>query len=48
MTDWKVGEWHSAVTADLQVSGSKANIWKGGYHNGRAMIECLKLLRAAQ
>jgi mannobiose 2-epimerase len=48
MTDWETGEWHPAVSADLKASGSKANIWKGGYHNGRAMMECLKLLRAAR
>jgi cellobiose epimerase len=45
-TDWTVGEWHPTVTPDLQVRGGKANIWKGGYHNGRAMLECLALLRS--
>ena len=44
-TDWKIGEWHESVTPDLQPRGSKANIWKAGYHNGRAMIECLEILR---
>jgi hypothetical protein len=27
-------------------SGDKAQIWKSGYHNGRAMMECLKILKA--
>jgi mannose/cellobiose epimerase-like protein (N-acyl-D-glucosamine 2-epimerase family) len=44
-TDWKVGEWHETITADLQPKGAKAHIWKAGYHNGRAMIECLDVLR---
>ncbi|HET8549438.1 MAG TPA: AGE family epimerase/isomerase [Bryobacteraceae bacterium] len=44
-TDWDVGEWHPNVTADLKQGGGKANIWKAGYHNGRAMIECLAILR---
>jgi mannobiose 2-epimerase len=46
--DWKVGEWHSTVSTDNEPRGGKANIWKGGYHNGRAMLECLTLLRALQ
>jgi mannobiose 2-epimerase len=46
MTDWEVGEWHPAVTAENKASGGKANIWKAGYHNGRAMIECVRVLRA--
>jgi mannobiose 2-epimerase len=44
-TDWQVGEWHSNITPDLRQTGGKANIWKAGYHNGRAMIECLNILR---
>jgi mannobiose 2-epimerase len=45
-TDWTVGEWHPTVSPDGKPSGGKANIWKGGYHNGRAMLECLRLLRS--
>jgi mannobiose 2-epimerase len=46
-TDWAVGEWHGTITPDLQVRpGGKANIWKAGYHNGRAMIECLAILKS--
>lgn len=43
--DWEVGEWHSTVTARGDKRGDKANIWKSAYHNGRAMIECLPLVR---
>lgn len=45
-TDWTSGEWHPTVTADGRGSGAKANCWKAGYHNGRAMLESLRLLRA--
>jgi mannobiose 2-epimerase len=46
MVDWQVGEWHSTVTAQGVAQGDKANPWKAGYHNGRAMIECLQILKA--
>jgi mannobiose 2-epimerase len=46
MVDWEVGEWHATVTAQGKAQGDKANAWKAGYHNGRAMIECLQILRA--
>lgn len=45
MIDWEHGEWHSSVTPDGQARGDKANPWKAGYHNGRAMIECIEALR---
>lgn len=43
--DWANGEWHATVNPDLSVRGDKAGIWKAAYHNGRAMIECLQLLK---
>jgi cellobiose epimerase len=43
--DWKSGEWHATVRPDFSVGGEKGNNWKVGYHNGRALIECLELLR---
>jgi mannobiose 2-epimerase len=46
MVDWEVGEWHSTITADGRARGDKANPWKAGYHNGRAMIECIQILKA--
>ena len=45
-TDWKNGEWFEMVHPDGSVSGDKAQIWKSGYHNGRAMMECLAILKA--
>ncbi len=45
MVDWEVGEWHATVTAQGQPQGDKASPWKAGYHNGRAMIECLEILK---
>ncbi|MBI4891075.1 MAG: AGE family epimerase/isomerase [Acidobacteria bacterium] len=43
--DWQSGEWWSEVDANLKPSGGKANEWKAGYHNGRAMLECIALLK---
>lgn len=45
-TDWKHGEWHDTITPDGTPRGDKAHIWKAGYHDGRAMIECLEILKA--
>lgn len=44
-TDWRNGEWWEWVSPDLKPSGAKAHGWKAGYHNGRAMLECLRILR---
>jgi len=46
MVDWQHDEWHASVTPQGQPQGDKASIWKAGYHNGRAMIECLKILKS--
>jgi mannobiose 2-epimerase len=45
MVDWQNGEWHANITPDGRIQGDKANPWKAGYHNGRAMIECLEILK---
>jgi len=42
--DREVGEWHSGVTEDLDAVGRKGAMYKGAYHNGRALIECLEAL----
>ncbi len=47
-TDWKHGEWYETVQPDGTPKGDKAYIWKSGYHNGRAMIECLEVLKTGQ
>jgi mannobiose 2-epimerase len=43
--DWKNGEWRSIVMPDGSARGDKAQIWKAGYHNGRAMIDGIVRLR---
>jgi mannobiose 2-epimerase len=45
MVDWQNGEWHANITSEGHKQGDKANAWKAGYHNGRAMIECLTILK---
>jgi len=47
MTDHERGGWYAAVRPDGSVAGDKANLWKCGYHNGRALIECLALFERA-
>jgi len=45
LVDFDHGEWHASVTTRGAVQGDKGSIWKAGYHNGRAMIECLEILK---
>jgi mannobiose 2-epimerase len=47
-TDWASGEWFEAVAPDGSTGGDKAHRWKAGYHNGRALLECLRLLSVAR
>jgi len=42
--DREVGEWHSGVTEDLEPVGRKGAMYKGAYHNGRALLECIETL----
>jgi mannobiose 2-epimerase len=46
--DWNVGEWYDTVAIDGTPSGDKAHAWKAAYHNGRAMIESIALLRGGR
>jgi len=48
MADSQNGEWWPQVDEKLKPSGRKAYEWKAAYHNGRAMIECLAILRGLQ
>jgi mannose/cellobiose epimerase-like protein (N-acyl-D-glucosamine 2-epimerase family) len=41
--DWENGDWHAWV--DGRPEG-KAGPWKSPYHNGRAVLECLGILKA--
>ncbi|HXZ79277.1 MAG TPA: AGE family epimerase/isomerase [Terriglobales bacterium] len=43
--DWTYGEWYEQVNRWRVVKSDKGHIWKAGYHQGRAMIECIRLLR---
>ncbi|HUV12467.1 MAG TPA: N-acyl-D-glucosamine 2-epimerase, partial [Acidobacteriota bacterium] len=44
-TDREGGGWYGVVLPDGRAQGDKANIWKTPYHNGRAVLECLRILR---
>jgi cellobiose epimerase len=45
-TDWTSGEWHDAIEPDGRPrGGNKAHPWKAGYHNGRALIECVERIK---
>jgi mannobiose 2-epimerase len=43
-TDWTHGEWYQEVRPDASHTTVKADQWKEGYHNGRALLLCLELL----
>jgi mannobiose 2-epimerase len=45
LVDWTFGEWYQTILPDGKVMADKANLWKAGYHNGRAMMECLAILK---
>lgn len=46
IVDWTNGEWHERTSADGTVRlSNKGHTWKCGYHNGRAMIECIEILK---
>ena len=38
------GEWHENLTPESRPTGAKGHAWKAAYHNGRAMIESIRLL----
>lgn len=44
-TDRKSGDWHAVVLPDGTSQGAKASLWKTPYHNGRALLESLRILR---
>ena len=46
--DWKFGEWFETITPNGKAIGNKGHIWKAGYHNGRAMMECLSILKGEE
>jgi len=42
--DQSGGEWFAEVLPDGSIRGAKADQWKAGYHNGRALLESIRLL----
>jgi mannobiose 2-epimerase len=42
--DWNAGEWHARIDSRGRANGDKAGAWKGPYHAGRALLECLDKL----
>jgi len=42
--DWRHGEWFAEIAPNGRPLGVKAGPWKTPYHNGRAMLDCLRLL----
>ena len=45
-TDWTNGEWFQEVRPDGTHTPVKADQWKEGYHNARALLVCLEILDA--
>lgn len=43
--DWQRGEWHRNILPNGRPEGYKAGAWKAPYHNGRAMLQCLELIK---
>jgi mannobiose 2-epimerase len=43
-TDWQTGEWFAEVHPDGSTTGVKADRWKEGYHNGRALIGSIEII----
>lgn len=43
-TDWTHGEWFETIDERGAAHGAKAHRWKAGYHNGRALIEALRII----
>lgn len=42
--DWRNGDWFETVLPDGKASGMKAHIWKGAYHNSRAMVKSMEII----
>jgi cellobiose epimerase len=45
-TDWRAGEWYAEVLPDGSTRGVKGDRWKAGYHNGRALLESIRLIES--
>jgi mannobiose 2-epimerase len=40
------GEWFAEILPDGSIRGAKADQWKAGYHDGRALLESIRLIGA--
>jgi mannobiose 2-epimerase len=47
-TDWQHGDWHAIVLPDGSHRGRKAEPWKAAYHNGRALLESIRIIEQLQ
>ncbi|UCF38773.1 MAG: AGE family epimerase/isomerase [Acidobacteriota bacterium] len=43
--DWKRGDWFAEISPEGNAGGVKSGLWKSPYHNGRAMLKCLEILK---
>jgi len=43
--DWDHGDWHAEIHENGKPYGDKAWAWKAAYHNGRAMLHSIELLK---
>jgi len=48
LIDHRNGEWFDRVRPDGSVVRQKGHEWKAAYHNGRAMLRCIEILRASE
>lgn len=46
VVDDEHGEWHSGVDGNLEPVGRKGAMYKGAYHNGRALLECIETMES--
>ena len=45
VADWEHGDWHHWVDDRGRGTGDKSGEWKDPYHQGRALLDCLELVR---
>jgi cellobiose epimerase len=45
-TDWQAGEWFAEVLPGGSTRGVKGDRWKEGYHNGRALVESIRIIES--
>jgi mannobiose 2-epimerase len=42
--DWEHGDWHREVSRRGIRRGAKAGPWEDGFHQGRALVQCLEIV----